>query len=42
MKLLCRLIGHRWVRIWEGGPEAKGAPFMQCVRCHEIGYGVEK
>ena len=42
MNLICKLLGHRWIRVWSGGQDAKGAPFMQCVRCHEIGWRAGK
>lgn len=37
-ELLCRLRGHKWRTAWDGGPRAKGAPFMFCLRCKKNGW----
>ena len=38
MNLLCKILGHRWVPVWNGGAEARGAPCLRCVRCHKMGW----
>jgi hypothetical protein len=40
MKLICKLIGHRWQRVWQTEGLKKGAPMMVCLRCKEPGWVV--
>lgn len=39
-RLTCRLIGHKWKAVWDGGPKAHGWPSLVCLRCHEPGWQV--
>jgi hypothetical protein len=34
-RTLCRVLGHKWITVWDGGPKAHGWPSLTCIRCHE-------
>jgi hypothetical protein len=34
-RITCRLLGHKWMTVWDGGPKAHGWPSLTCIRCHE-------
>lgn len=41
-KVLCLALGHKWREAWNGGPKAKGAPILFCLRCKENGWWVAR
>jgi hypothetical protein len=38
MKLLCKVLGHRWEPVWTPRGRDKGAPIKVCLRCRENGW----
>lgn len=39
-RLLCRLLGHRWVTVWPAAANARSWTCNVCTRCHDNGWVV--
>lgn len=39
-RLLCKILGHRWLLLWAAPTRGRGGDSLVCVRCHENGWQV--